>query len=98
MFKHHYPFSQASIALECCFRGICTHVKLLLRMHLNKSNGIFDSNISEDAVKGVIADAFTRSAMILDILHKCCAANIYDIAVKNLVELSAAGQSHRPTR
>lgn len=62
-----------------------THVKLLC--HIGKSNG---TENSDDGIGDVIKNAFTRTATIVDILHKCGAKNIQEVVVKSLYEFSAA--------
>lgn len=64
-----------------------THVKLLC--HIGKSNGTDIDDNSEDGIRDVIKNAFTRTATIVDILHKCSARNIQEVVVKSLYEFSA---------
>ena len=64
------------------------HIKLLC--HIGKLNGTDIDDNSEDGIRDVIKNAFTRTATIVDILYKCSAKNIQEVVVKSLYEFSAA--------
>ncbi|XP_010908769.2 separase isoform X2 [Elaeis guineensis] len=79
---------EATIALQLCCRTMWAHIKLLC--HIGKLNGTDIDDNSEDGIRDVIKNAFTRTATIVDILYKCSAKNIQEVVVKSLYEFSAA--------
>jgi len=81
--------SQASVALQLRCKTIWTHVKLLCKIYTEKPKGSHSRGLSEDEIKTAIVDAFEKCAMIVDVLHKCHAANVHKFVVKTLVEFSA---------
>lgn len=81
--------SQASVALQLRCRTVWTHVKILCKLYTEKPQCRINDGLSEEEIKSVIIDAFEKCASIVDVLHKCHAANAHKIAVKSLIELCA---------
>ncbi|XP_020266857.1 separase [Asparagus officinalis] len=80
---------EASVALQLRCKTIRTHVKLLCKMYFESPKHSVTDGFAEDEIKSVIVDAFEKCAWIVDVLHKCHAANAHKIAVKSLAELSS---------
>ncbi|XP_077213689.1 separase isoform X2 [Tasmannia lanceolata] len=83
-------WEQASVALELCYRALWTHVPLLCQQFSDKAEGIFDDNLSEDAIIDFVTDACAKTAVYLDVLHHCRHSDMNKIIVNSLLNWYAA--------
>ncbi|KAL0912981.1 hypothetical protein M5K25_016406 [Dendrobium thyrsiflorum] len=84
---------QASKALELCCKSIWKHIKLLCQPNLINSKCIQEYGASRDLIKNIIKDAFIKCARIIDVLHKLGAANVREVIIKSMFELSSVEAS-----
>ncbi|XP_017971181.1 PREDICTED: separase isoform X2 [Theobroma cacao] len=79
---------EALKALKLSYRASWTNIQRLCEMFTHKKG--FDDNLSEDAIRGLITDACTRSAFLLEVLHVCGNLKVKRIIVESLENWSLA--------
>ncbi|KAE8698781.1 putative Kinetochore protein ndc80 [Hibiscus syriacus] len=73
---------EALKALKLSHRASWTNIQLLCEMYTQKKS--FDDHLSEDAIRGLVSDACSRTAFLLEVLHACGNLKVERIIVESL--------------